>query len=83
MSLTSPSSVGSKNYADGRFAVDVATPSKVKMTTAQSKTHGSIPIAPKWTLSRPYLTMSHHFEPRGAFDGDETQPKPACRSFSA
>ncbi len=56
---------------------EAGTPSRgAKAMNPAAKSHTAIPIAPKWTLSRPYLSLSHLFEPRGAFDGDEPQPKP-------
>ena len=84
MSLLSPAS--HKHLADGRYGTsftpshgsEAGTPSKAKMFgSGTSKLHTPIPIAPKWTLSRPYLTLGHLSEPRGSFDVEEAQaPKP-------
>ena len=83
MSLFSPANI--KNPADGRFGTsytpshgaEAETPSKVKMFgSGSTKLHTPIPIAPKWTLSRPYLTLGHLSEPRGSFDGEEAQKPP-------
>jgi hypothetical protein len=89
MSLFSPANI--KQPTDGRFGAsftpshgpEAETPSKVKMFgSGSTKHHTPIPVAPKWTLSRPYLTLGHLSEPRGSFDGEETQPpKPPLGSF--
>ena len=84
MSLLSPAN--SKHSADGRLGSftplhlgsgregESGTPSRHKIGTATAvKPNALIPIAPKWTLSRPYLTLGHLSEPRGSFDFDDTQ----------
>ena len=55
---------------------EAGTPSRVRVSTATTKPQSSIPVAPKWTLSRPYLTLGHLFEPRGSLDVEEAQSQP-------
>ncbi len=83
MSLLSPAP---KHSVEGRLGAaytpshlhgsEAGTPSRVRVSSATTKPHSSIPVAPKWTLSRPYLTLGHLFEPRGSLDVEEAQSQP-------